>query len=249
MIPEWFSTLSIFMLLLGGLCALIIVVDLLRGNKQHMWIMNIVWPTTALFGTLISLWAYFRYGRLATRNRVMQAREQGEDPPNMKYTPFPVMVGKGTMHCGSGCMLGDIVAEFLAFGVPAVTILLGWKSLFPDDEYGKIFAVWILDFIFAFLLGIAFQYFTIKPMRGLSPMQGLIQALKADTLSLTAWQLGMYGFMALAHFWIFLSVWHRPIKPDMPEFWFMMQIAMLFGFFTSYPVNWWLLRTGIKEQM
>ncbi|MEO8630319.1 MAG: DUF4396 domain-containing protein, partial [Betaproteobacteria bacterium] len=34
-----------------------------------------------------------------------------------------------------------------------------------------------------------------------------------------------------------------------PVFWFMMQIAMLFGFLTSYPVNWWLLRTGIKETM
>jgi hypothetical protein len=32
------------------------------------------------------------------------------------------------------------------------------------------------------------------------------------------------------------------------EFWFMMQIAMLCGFVTSYPANWWLLRTGIKEK-
>jgi hypothetical protein len=29
----------------------------------------------------------------------------------------------------------------------------------------------------------------------------------------------------------------------------MMQIAMLFGFATSYPINWWLIRAGIKEQM
>jgi hypothetical protein len=29
----------------------------------------------------------------------------------------------------------------------------------------------------------------------------------------------------------------------------MMQIAMLAGFLTSYPVNWWLLRAGIKEEM
>jgi hypothetical protein len=32
-------------------------------------------------------------------------------------------------------------------------------------------------------------------------------------------------------------------------FWFMMQIVMLAGFLTSYPVNWWLLRAGIKEEM
>ncbi|MGI9075432.1 MAG: DUF4396 domain-containing protein [Bryobacteraceae bacterium] len=29
----------------------------------------------------------------------------------------------------------------------------------------------------------------------------------------------------------------------------MMQIAMLAGFFTSYPVNRWLVNKGIKEKM
>jgi len=29
----------------------------------------------------------------------------------------------------------------------------------------------------------------------------------------------------------------------------MMQIAMLIGFLTAYPVNWWLLRAGLKEKM
>jgi hypothetical protein len=36
---------------------------------------------------------------------------------------------------------------------------------------------------------------------------------------------------------------------DSPEFWFMMQLAMLIGFVTAYPVNWWLIRVGIKEAM
>ena len=27
----------------------------------------------------------------------------------------------------------------------------------------------------------------------------------------------------------------------------MMQLAMLPGFFTAYPVNWWLIRKKIKE--
>ena len=34
-----------------------------------------------------------------------------------------------------------------------------------------------------------------------------------------------------------------------PEFWFLMQIAMLGGFVTAYPVNWWLIRAGLKEKM
>jgi hypothetical protein len=29
----------------------------------------------------------------------------------------------------------------------------------------------------------------------------------------------------------------------------MMQLAMIAGFGTSYPVNWWLITKGIKERM
>ncbi len=59
----------------------------------------------------------------------------------------------------------------------------------------------------------------------------------------------MYGFMALAHFWLFGMLLHAPLRPGGIEFWFMMQLAMLCGFLTSYPVNWWLLRAGVKEPM
>lgn len=99
------------------------------------------------------------------------------------------------------------------------------------------------------MLGIIFQYFTIKPMRNLSMGQGVVQALKADTLSLSTWQIGMYGFLAFARFFVFRHVLHTRLEVNSAEFWFMMQIAMLFGIATSYPVNWWLLRAGIKEKM
>ncbi|HZD52558.1 MAG TPA: DUF4396 domain-containing protein [Woeseiaceae bacterium] len=249
MIPVWLTNLSILMLALGGACSLIIAAHLALGHKQHMRIMNAVWPLTALFGTVVSLWAYFRYGRLAEHAKAVEARARDEALPSKKRTPFPMMVVKGTAHCGAGCALGDICAEFLALGFPAIAIGLGWKSLFPAGHHGKIFAVWILDYLFAFAFGVLFQYLTIKPMRGLSPAQGLVQALKADTLSLTAWQIGMYGFMAFAHFFVFVRVWNASITPSMPAFWFAMQIAMLFGFATSYPINWWLIRVGVKEAM
>ncbi|WP_329603463.1 DUF4396 domain-containing protein [Plesiomonas shigelloides] len=41
--------------------------------------------------------------------------------------------------------------------------------------------------------------------------------------------------------------------PDMPRlsavYWFMMQIAMVAGSFTAYPMNWWLVQKGIKHAM
>ena len=137
------------------------------------------------------------------------------------------------------------MAEWLAFFVPAVAVWFGWHSLFED----KMFAVWIVDYIFAFAFGIVFQYFSIAPMRGLGLGEGIVAALKADTLSLTAWQVGMYGFMAFAHFYLFGYLLGVKLEVNTPEFWFVMQIAMLAGFCTAYPVNWWLIRSGIKERM
>jgi hypothetical protein len=232
MIPAWLHTLAIVMLVVDILAALIVVWDLLR-HPQHMAVMDLVWPITMLYAGPLGLWAYFSIGRLSARERVQAAHKRKEKPPSMKK-PFWQMVGLGATHCGSGCTLGDIIAETFTLFVPIVV-------------FGQhVFGTWILDFALAFLFGIAFQYFTIKPMRELSVGQGLIAALKADTLSLTAWQIGMYGWMALALF-VFFSP--EALPKTSPEFWFMMQIAMLTGFLTSYPVNWWLLGSGIKEKM
>jgi hypothetical protein len=159
--------------------------------------------------------------------------------------PFAVIVGKGALHCGAGCMIGDIIAEGLAFAVPVIAVWLGWKTLFEE----KMFAIWILDFLFAFGLGIVFQYFAIVPMRDLPPGKGIVAALKADTLSLVSWQIGMYGFMAFVQFYWFKHAFAMRAEADMPEFWFAMQLAMVAGFVTSYPINWWLIRVGIKERM
>lgn len=227
--PTWLTSLASVSLALGAFCCLIVAVDVLR-RPQKMWIMNVVWPVTMLFGSVAWLWFYHRYGRAGC---------DGDEPP------MAVSVANGASHCGAGCAIGDLIAEWLAFAIPSVAMLFGWGSLFTE----KTFAVWVLDYLVAFLLGIAFQYFTIKPMRDLPVRQGIIQAAKADVLSISAWQIGMYGAMALAQF-----AWLRPsygaLAPvDSVLFWFVMQIAMIAGFATSFPVNWWLVRSGIKERM
>ena len=106
-----------------------------------------------------------------------------------------------------------------------------------------------MDYVFAYAFGIVFQYFTIAPMRNLSLGRGIIAAGKADTLSPAAWQIGMYGFMALAYFYFFRTLIGLKLEVNTPEFWFMMQMAMIVGFVTAYPMTWWLIRLGIKEQM
>lgn len=219
------------MLVGGVVIAAGISTDEMR-HPQPMAIMNLVWLLCALFGTIFVLAGYLAYGRPHGHGK-------------HHTTPFAATVGVGAAHCGAGCTLGDIVAEWLAYLAPGVAIAFGWQSLFAD----KLFAVWILDFIVAFGFGIAFQYYAIVPMRKLAPRAGLIAALKADALSLMAWQTGMYAFMAFAQFYLFRRLLGARLQVASPEFWFMMQIAMICGFLTSYPVNWWLIRTGIKEAM
>jgi hypothetical protein len=51
--------------------------------------------------------------------------------------------------------------------------------------------------------------------------------------------------MALTHFVSF----HPRLEPNQAAYWFTMQIGMCIGFVTSYPMNWWLVRAGIKEAM
>ena len=235
MFPAWFNVISIVGLLGGLISAIVIAIHVVR-HPQQMSIMNIVWPVTALFGTLLVVIAYFRYGLLNAKDT---------HKTNQDKAPFPVMVTKGALHCGSGCMIGDIFAEWLAFLIPTVAVWFGWHSIFSD----KMYAVWVLDFVFAFVLGIVFQYFAIMPMRKLSLGAALVAAVKADTLSLAAWQIGMYGFMAFAQLYVFAVLFGKRAEVDTPEFWFAMQLAMLAGFVTAYPINWWLIRVGIKEKM
>jgi hypothetical protein len=129
--------------------------------------------------------------------------------------------------------------------MPAVAIAFGWHTVFEEKTY----AVWVLDFIIAFGIGIIFQYFAIVPMRKLSAGQGIVAALKADTLSLAAWQIGMYCLMAVMQFIVFERLFGGPAPVNSVEFWVAMQLAMIAGFATSYPMNWWLIRVGIKEPM
>lgn len=227
--PPFLHVLSIAFLALGGACAAGIAIDVVR-HPQRMGVMNVVWPVTGLYGTVLAAWGYLRHGRVGT---------DGHD------APLHVAAAKGSTHCGSGCTLGDILAEWLALMAPGVLAAFGWPGLFDERTY----AVWGLDYVFALAIGIVFQYFSIAPMRHLGLWDGLRAAFKADVLSLTAWQVGMYGFMAAANLGVARHVLGAPFKADMPEFWFMMQFAMLCGFLTSWPVNAWLIRRGWKERM
>jgi hypothetical protein len=246
---HWLLIVSWIALALGFGSALVIFVDEFpAGNRQQMWIMNVVHPISALYWGPVWLWAYLRDGRKSGQ-KVMHAEaqrltEEGVDVEELRRKGEstepgdlrPWHIANAVSHCGAGCTLGDIGGEWILFalGAPALGVL---------GSYGWEIAV---DFVLAWTLGIGFQYYTIVPMRkSAGKLEGIWQAIKVDTASIVAFQVGLFGWMALSHFVLF----QPPLPIDTSGHWFMMQVGMIVGFFTAWPVNCRLVRRGIKEKM
>ena len=201
----------------GILSALAILIEILRGRREQMAVMNWVYPITGLYWGPLAVY-FFRH----------QDRIPGAS------------VSKGVSHCGAGCTLGDIVGEWIVY-------LTAWSiALFAAKPPNTLMAMYVADFVLAWTLGIIFQYFSIVPMReDVGRLQGIWAAIKADTLSIVSFQAGLFGYMALYH----LVFFKPPLSVASPTYWFMMQIGMIVGFFTAWPVNTWLIRKGWKEKM
>jgi len=146
-------------------------------------------------------------------------------------TPFYVSVLIGVTHCGAGCVLGDIVGEWLVYGTNP---LINGRTLWPEM---------LIDYAFALLFGILFQYFSIAPMSGEWGAKSLIRAAKADIASLTTFEIGLFGWMAAYQ----IGIWRWRLGVVTTVYWWMMQVGMVLGFITAFPMNWVLIKVGIKE--
>jgi hypothetical protein len=228
--PSWLAAVAWAALAVAFVSALDILVDIFgRRHRQQMPVMEAVWPVTALYAGPLASVAYRRWGLPQSE---LWRKEQGLDEPPER--PFWTKVAVGVSHCGAGCTLGDIVAEFAVFflGLEIAAVAF-WPEI-------------IGDYLLALALGVVFQYFAIAPMRGLGLREGLVAAFKADVLSLTAFEVGLFAWMAIMAFVLFPD---PHLHPSSPVYWLGMQIGMCLGFLTAYPVNVWLIRSGLKEAM
>ena len=75
-------------------------------------------------------------------------------------------------------------------------------------------------------------------------MAPLRDAIKSDTLSVLSFEVGLFGWMALSQY----VIWQPAPPIDSSGHWFTMQIGMILGFLTSWPVNRWLLRSGVRSR-
>ena len=244
----WIDDLARAYLSLCFLCFVaVVVVEIWRPQRTK--VMNLVWPITTLYFGPIALEWYLRSGRKGTKAyqaRMMEVvrreleverleghleeRATGADEVDASRE----QVGIGISQCGAGCALGDFVAEWWVF-LTGLTLAAGTLQ-----------TRLVLDILLAWVFGIAFQYFSIAPMRRLGVWKGIVQSIKVDTLSIVAFQVGMSAWMALTYYVLFPN---PHLKPNSAVFWFMMQVAMIAGYFAAYPANRLLLNAGWKEKM
>jgi hypothetical protein len=231
MVPEWFGILAWSWIAICFASALFILAQTI-WKPQKMWIMDVVWPITALYMGPLAVYLYQKTLPVSIKKPMSPAMKEimerhKDDPPTSIQNSIAVF------HCGAGCGIGDAIAELM---VPALALTFA-------GEFGTKL---IFDFLFAYVLGVAFQYFTIVPMRGLSFGKGLVAAVCADTISIGLFEVGMFAWMAVTYYWLFPA---PHLKPNMAAFWFMMQVAMIAGYLTALPANAWLIRKGWKEKM
>jgi hypothetical protein len=260
MAPGWLTAVAWIYLALCFGCAGVIAYDITANKRrQPMAVMNFVFPITALYFGPGALWFYWRWSRapavgaapvmpmvttaahagaLSPDNKAPQpaADSSGSDPgADSDSRPWWVTMATEVSHCGAGCTLGDVLSEWLIF---ALALTIAGTTLWA--EYAG-------DYVLALIFGIAFQYFAIAPMRGLGLREGLAAAAKADFISLTAFEVGLFGWMAVMMLVLFPAP--HQLMPNSAAFWLLMQVGMMIGFCTSWPANEWLVRRGIKVPM
>jgi hypothetical protein len=261
MAPAWLTVVAWLYLSICFCCAGSIVYDIVVAHRrQPMGVMDFVFPITALYFGPFALALYWRWGRAAVPTPTMsmvpatvsQARGGQDGHQSMAGAAIPdgpeerpaqagragpwwATIAVEVSHCGAGCALGDVISEFVIF---ALALAIAGSTL--GAEY-------VGDYALALVFGIIFQYFAIAPMRGLGLKDGLVAATKADFISLTAFEIGLFGWMAVMTFVLFPAPHH--LMPSSAAFWLLMQVGMMIGYFTSWPANLWLIRRGIKAPM
>ena len=269
MAPEWLTAVAWLYLAVCFCCAAVISHDItFNRRRQPMGVMNFVFPITALYFGPVALALYWRWGRAAAwtptpamamsvaasspvsaasadsgrqmherahHARWAAAESDGAARSAESAKPWWVTMAIEVSHCGAGCTLGDVIAEFEIFGL-GITI--------AGSALG---AEYVGDYALALVFGIMFQYFAIAPIRGLGVKDGLIAAAKADFISLSVFELELFGWMAVMSFVLFPAP--HQLMPSSAAFWLLMQVGMIIGFLTSWPANVWLINRGIKVAM
>ena len=84
----------------------------------------------------------------------------------------------------------------------------------------------------------------MREMAGGSYLRSLSGTFFPELLSMNCLMAGMVPLMTLA-----MASTPESHDPSGAAFWFVMSMALLLGFVTAYPMNWWLVSRNLKHIM
>jgi hypothetical protein len=133
---------------------------------------------------------------------------------------------ESTIHCVAGDATGILFAT-------VVTIWLGLPmSLEVIIEYAAGFAVGLF----------VFQALCMKPGGDGNYWRTVKSTLLAQTLSMNVLMSGMIPVMV-----VLMSRDMSAMEPSSVRFWGTMSLSLMVGTVMTYPVNWWLVKHGLKH--
>ena len=133
-----------------------------------------------------------------------------------------------TMHCVAGDGVGILAGAVIA-------------SIFHLARSTDIALEYALGFGFGWSI---FQALFMRSMAGGSYRRSLYGTFFPELLSMNCLMAGMVPVMILA-----MNAVPASHDPSGPRFWFVMSMALLVGFVTAYPMNWWLVSRNLKHGM
>ncbi len=220
-VPDWLTPVAWTYLTASLLCAALIAADIyLLRRRQHHVADELVWVASALYLAPFAVALYVRRGRTArvgpTGQHVVPAPREARE----QTRPGTAV----TLLSGGGA---SAVAHLIA--VPLV-IWIGWTIAGMD--------MWPMILVIA-VLAIAMVALYVKVTGAHAHRGGTVTigaAVVAAVITVSAFDVGMVGWMLLLHV--------NNLMPPASEgtFWFLMQLGVVVGLLTGYPVVRWLLR-------
>ncbi|PWR12603.1 hypothetical protein DKT68_02905 [Micromonospora acroterricola] len=222
--PTWLLALSWTSLAVGFVSLATVVADTyLRGHRQPVKIMELVWLVTVLYIGPAAVLLYWNWGRPEAFSR-----PQHEDPLRR---PRRGILVTNVSRCGAHCALGFVVAEVALYVIRSEP---GHKTLWVD---------YAGDYLAAVAIAVLFRYFGATG-RGVTKIwPALSTVVKAELLTITAFEFALFAWLTLAHHFVF----PEPLmRADSPTFWFSGQIGLVAGFIAAWPTASWQLRRGVR---
>ncbi|GAB4187179.1 MAG: DUF4396 domain-containing protein [Simkaniaceae bacterium] len=130
------------------------------------------------------------------------------------------------------CLAGDATGIILAAVILHFYELPSWFEI-------------ILEYISAFIIGLfVFQALFMKKMHGGTYIKAVKNTIYSETVSMNMIMTGMIPVMIV---WGYLQPSAR--NPMTLNFWGMMSLATIVGGIFAYPMNYWLVKKGLKHGM